>query len=57
MPRKRYFKAELQWVFGKCRECGDLKSLVTKVPHDREPGRQCAKCLNKHRRLLKEHVA
>ena len=53
--RKRYFAAELMWVFGRCARCGTTKELVARIP--RWDGRWCRSCLAIRRRLEKEHVA
>lgn len=54
MARRRYFRAEVQWVFGICAECREA-SLVARIPRTKE--RKCEKCLRRHRRLEKERTA
>ena len=59
MARRRYFRAELQWVNGVCGECHRADQPVARVPRERvltpagNPIRRCARCLGKHRRLDK----
>ena len=54
---KRYFRAELDWVFGVCARCRQTKDRVTRVPHTRKRGRYCRACLGRKKRLLAERAA
>lgn len=52
MGQKRYFRAELAWVWGVCFRCRTTQKMVARVPYTRGTKRYCRPCLGRKRRLI-----